>query len=70
MARAGLQWGLRELAARAGVGRATVHRFETGRRVPAPAITAAIRQVFEDAGAEFIEGRGVCFEEGEADDSA
>jgi transcriptional regulator with XRE-family HTH domain len=57
MARAALKWGVRELAARAGVVMATVVRFEGDLTKPNRATLAAIRRAFEDAGIEFTNGR-------------
>jgi transcriptional regulator with XRE-family HTH domain len=53
MARAGLGWSLKRLAEAAGVGLATVARFEGGKARPIPATLAAMRRALEDAGAEF-----------------
>jgi ribosome-binding protein aMBF1 (putative translation factor) len=57
MARAGLDWSVKELATRARVGEATIRRFEHGR----PTITAtadAIGRALETAGVEFIPENG------------
>src|SRR3954452_4605692 len=59
MARAGLRWGVRDLAALARVSAATVIRFENGQATPIAATLEAIRRAFEDGGAEFREGDGV-----------
>jgi len=58
MARAAVGWGIRELAAKARVGVATVTRFENGQAVPIPATLAAIRAALELAGVEFIAENG------------
>ena len=54
MARAAVGWGVRDLAAQAKVGVATVTRFENGRAVPVPAILSAIRSTLEAAGVVFL----------------
>ena len=57
MARAALNWSLRDLAEAAGISANTVSRFEGGK--PAiPATLTVIRQAFEAAGVRFTE-RGV-----------
>ena len=58
MARAAVGWGVRDLAAKAGVGVATVTRFENGQSVPIPANLSAIQRAFEAAGVIFIEENG------------
>jgi len=57
MARAGLGWRASDLAAAAGVGTATVARFELGETVAEKSI-AAMRGALETAGAEFIDQNG------------
>lgn len=61
MSRAGLDWGLRELAQRSGVGIATVNRFEKGTLGSDHPAIPIIQMTFEVAGAVFLEddGRGV-----------
>jgi transcriptional regulator with XRE-family HTH domain len=59
MARAGLGWGIIELARSANVGRATVARFETGKGESIPATVAAIQHALEAAGIEFLPDNGV-----------
>jgi transcriptional regulator with XRE-family HTH domain len=57
-----LNWNQNQLADAAQIGRATIRRFEAGRRVPVPHNLAAIRRALEDAGVEFIpakNGKGV-----------
>ena len=59
MARAGLRWGVRELAEKARVGVNTVVRFESGEKLQERTIEA-IRVAFEKAGLEFNDdGQGV-----------
>ena len=54
MARAALKWSLTDLAEAAGVGRATVARFELGEPVTAANI-AAMRAAFESKRVRFID---------------
>lgn len=54
MARAALKWSLTDLAEAAGVGRATVARFELGESVGDGPI-AAMRAAFEAKRVRFIE---------------
>jgi transcriptional regulator with XRE-family HTH domain len=58
MARAALEWGMRDLAKAADIAPNTVMRFETGRNAPNPVTLKAMRQAFEAAGIRF-EGGGV-----------
>ncbi|MDT7536162.1 helix-turn-helix transcriptional regulator [Sphingobium sp. SA2] len=53
MARAALGWSLTKLAAKAGIGRATVARFELGESVQNENV-ASIARSFEDAGLKII----------------
>ena len=53
MARAALGWSLTDLAAAAGLGRATIARFELGETV-AEASISAMRTALEGGGVEFI----------------
>lgn len=53
MARAGLGWSVRGLAARARVGATTVVRFEGNKIAPIHSTLAALRRAFEAAGASF-----------------
>lgn len=55
MARAALDWTLTDLAARSGVARRTVAKFETGGNV-LPEKVEALRQCFVAQGVEFING--------------
>ena len=59
MARAAVGWGVRDLAAKAGVSFSTVTRFENGATEPNGATLQVIRRAFEDAGVEFLSGGGV-----------
>lgn len=54
MARTALGWSAADLAKAAGVGYATVARFETGERVK-DAYVAKLRQAIEREGVVFIE---------------
>jgi transcriptional regulator with XRE-family HTH domain len=58
MARAALGWSAAQLAASAGVGEATVRRFERGQGNPIPAIVQAIRAALEAGGITFIDANG------------
>jgi len=57
-ARALLRWSTRDLADRAAVGIATVHRAEAVDDVPGmnARTLLKIKQTFEEAGVEFIDG--------------
>jgi len=55
MARSALQWGVREIAAKAGVAPATITRFEKGKNEPQLSTLAVIKQAFEEAGIVFVE---------------
>lgn len=57
MARSGLGWSARELADRAGVGYATVARFETGASIR-PDVADKLKQVLAEAGAQFSHRAG------------
>jgi transcriptional regulator with XRE-family HTH domain len=59
MARAGLEWGVRDLARHANVSTATISRLEKRQAQLIPGNLLAIRQAFEAAGVEFIEDHGV-----------
>jgi transcriptional regulator with XRE-family HTH domain len=58
MARAALNWSLKELAKRAGVGHVTINRFEGGHAQSNPSTLAALRRALEEGGAEFIAENG------------
>jgi transcriptional regulator with XRE-family HTH domain len=59
MARAALDWGVRDLARAAGVSANTVVRFENGRVIPNPATLKVLRQAFEAAGILFQDDGGI-----------
>jgi transcriptional regulator with XRE-family HTH domain len=56
MARAALNWGIREVAKRTGISQTTVNRFEKGLAKTNAATRATIQRVFERAGIEFLNG--------------
>jgi transcriptional regulator with XRE-family HTH domain len=56
MARAALDWGIRELAEKSKVSRTTIVRFERGHVMPIPATLKVLRQTLEEAGVEFTNG--------------
>jgi transcriptional regulator with XRE-family HTH domain len=58
MARAALQWTLRDLANRSQVSHVTINRFEIGQAASNPSTLAAIRTALESAGVEFIPENG------------
>jgi transcriptional regulator with XRE-family HTH domain len=57
MARSGLGWSAKDLAAAAGIGYATVARFESGDNVAAESIDA-MRAALVEAGAHFSHKTG------------
>ena len=57
-ARGLLDWSQQDLSVRAGVGIVTVRQIEAGRTEPRRATLLVIKQAFERAGVEFIEGNG------------
>ena len=57
MARAALGWGVRDLAAKAGIAGNTVSRFENGSDALGETLRK-IRRVFEEAGITFIDENG------------
>jgi hypothetical protein len=59
MARAALEWGVRDLSARSKIGVTTITRFETGQSAPVPATLIVLRQTFEAAGVRFTEDGGI-----------
>jgi len=68
MARAALKWSAADLAGEAGLGYATVARFEAGSPVQADSI-AAMRATLERGGVEFI-APGAVIREGKSDAGA
>jgi len=58
MARAALNWGVRDLAAKTGVATNTVSRFENGADALGETLTK-IRKVLEAEGIDFIGDTGV-----------
>jgi DNA-binding XRE family transcriptional regulator len=58
MARAALNWTVRELANAAGLHRNTVTNIEVGRYAGEPATLALIERVLRTAGVEFIDENG------------
>jgi transcriptional regulator with XRE-family HTH domain len=66
MARAALEWDMKDLAKAAAISTNTVARFENGRNEPNQVTLKAMRQAFEAAGLVFIDadetaGEGVRF---------
>jgi transcriptional regulator with XRE-family HTH domain len=55
MARAALEWDMKDLAEAAAISTNTVARFENGRNTPNPVTLKAMRQAFEAAGLMFID---------------
>ncbi|MBB3811452.1 transcriptional regulator with XRE-family HTH domain [Pseudochelatococcus contaminans] len=55
MARAALDWSIRDLARQAAVGVSTVTRFENGQGEPIPATVQAIKLALEAEGIRFTE---------------
>jgi transcriptional regulator with XRE-family HTH domain len=58
MARAALDWTVRDLAEAAGLHRNTITNIEVGRYVGDPATLATIEKVLTAAGVEFIDENG------------
>lgn len=58
MARAALDWSVKDLAERAHVGEATIRRFERSRGEAIRSTAGAIRTALEAAGVEFIPENG------------
>ena len=59
MARAGLDWSVRDLEVLTGVHRTTISRFENGQTKANNATRDVLRRAFENAGVEFIEDCGL-----------
>jgi len=58
MARAALNWTVRDLAEAAGLHRNTVTNIEIGRYAGVPGTLATIEKVLKAAGVEFIDENG------------
>ena len=58
MARAALNWTVRDLAAAAGLHRNTITNIEVGRYAGDPDTIATIERVLKTAGIEFIDENG------------
>ncbi len=58
MARAALQWNLKDLAERSRVNHVTINRFETGQAASNPSTLMALRTALEAAGVVFIAENG------------
>jgi len=58
MARAALNWTVRDLAEASGLHRNTITNIEVGRYAGDPVTLARIRRVFTQAGVEFIDENG------------
>jgi DNA-binding XRE family transcriptional regulator len=58
MARAALNWTVRDLAEATGLHRNTITNIEVGRYAGDPATLALIKSVFTRAGVEFIDENG------------
>ena len=59
MARAALEWDMKDLAKAADISTNTVARFENGRNEPNPVTLKAMRRAFEAAGVRFNDQGGV-----------
>ena len=58
MARAALKWSLSDLAANAGIGRATAARFELGEGETSAETIGKLQKALADAGADFTKRAG------------
>jgi transcriptional regulator with XRE-family HTH domain len=58
MARAALNWTVRDLAEASGLHRNTITNIEVGRYAGDPETLARIQRVFRQAGVEFIDENG------------
>lgn len=58
MARAALNWTVRDLAEATGLHRNTISNFEVGRFEGDPETLAVIERVLREAGVEFIDENG------------
>ena len=70
MARAALNWSVRDLASAAGLHRNTISNIEVGRYVGNQDSLVVIESVLRSAGIEFLEENGVRFRELEATKAA
>jgi ribosome-binding protein aMBF1 (putative translation factor) len=61
MARAALNWSVRDLASATGLHRNTISNIEVGRYVGNQESLKAIESVLRSAGIEFLPGNGVSF---------
>lgn len=59
MARAALDWTVRDLAEKAEVAPTTVNRIERGRAAPNRSTLAVLRRALEAGGVEFLDDDGV-----------
>jgi transcriptional regulator with XRE-family HTH domain len=59
MARAALNWSVRDLASATGLHRNTISNIEVGRYVGNQDSLGMIERVFRSAGVEFLPGNGV-----------
>jgi transcriptional regulator with XRE-family HTH domain len=57
-ARGLLDWTQSDLAEKAGIGVVTVRQFEGGKTQPLYATLAVLKNTFEDAGIQFLNGDG------------
>ena len=70
MARAALNWSVRDLAKATGLHRNTITNIEVGRYLGNQDSLAAIERVLRSAGIEFLEENGVRLREPEATKAA
>ena len=70
MARAALNWSVRDLASATGLHRNTISNIEVGRYVGNQDSLAVIESVLRSAGIDFLPGNGVRFREPEATKAA
>jgi transcriptional regulator with XRE-family HTH domain len=70
MARAALNWSVRDLARATGLHRNTISNIEVGRYLGNQDTLAAIERVLRSVGIEFLEENGVRFREPEVTKAA
>lgn len=58
MARAALQWSLKDLSEKSKVSHVTINRFENGQATSNPSTLAALKGVLEAAGIVFVDQNG------------